>query len=147
MTEQTHELARLFKTPPRPSTVRFAEAYLVMAKAKYRPAAPGDGLGSINLSEEELEDDDLLRAEAVEYATRMEAEHDSRTFRIGCANYRTGRAFIFAIEAARLLTDGEDGAAMSLRMLKMAIKDIQNSKRAAKSASREQERKGISDAA
>ena len=68
MTEQTEYLASLFKNqPPCPSQVRFAQAYLKMAiEAHYRPAAPGDGMGGIYLSEDELEDRDLLLKEAVE---------------------------------------------------------------------------------
>jgi hypothetical protein len=132
MTEQTQRLTALFKTPPRPSAVRFAQAYLMMAKAEYRPAAPGDGMGSVNLSEEELLDDDLLLREAVEYATRFRAEEDSRSFRIGLSNYSTNRAFVLAIEAARLLCAGGDADETALRLLKLAIKDIEDAQRDAK---------------
>jgi hypothetical protein len=131
MIEQTEELARLFKVPPRPSQVRFAQAYLMMAKVNYRPAAPGDGFGSVNLSEEELIDRDLLLREAVNYATRFHVEEDTLKFNIGLSNYRTNRAFVFAIEAARLLTGG-GGEDFAIQLLKMAIKDIEGAKSDAK---------------
>jgi hypothetical protein len=36
---------------------RFREAYIAMAKkARYRPQAPGDGMGNISLSKEQLTD-------------------------------------------------------------------------------------------
>jgi hypothetical protein len=96
----------------------------MMAKAKYRPAAPGDGMGNISLSEEELKDHDRLLREAVHYANRFHEEEDTLKFHIGITNYSTNRAFVFAIEAARLLAGSGDATA--LRMLKMAIKEIED---------------------
>ena len=135
MTEQTEYLASLFKNqPPCPSQVRFAQAYLKMAiEAHYRPAAPGDGMGGIYLSEDELEDRDLLLKEAVEYAERFGAEDKSNIFRIGCSNYSTNRAFVYSIEAARLLAGGSDSEEFALRMLQMAVKDIKAARASRKS--------------
>jgi hypothetical protein len=125
MTEQTEQLARLFETPPRPSQVRFAQAYLMMAtEALYRPAAPGDGMGNVNLSDEELEDHNLLLKEAVRYATRFHEEEDSLQFHIGLSNYVTNRAFVFTIEAARCLAGGNDG--LAAKLLEMAMQDVEH---------------------
>jgi len=40
--------------------LRFAQTYLLMAHAKYRPAAPSDGFGNIQLSIEEYNDEGRL---------------------------------------------------------------------------------------
>jgi hypothetical protein len=48
------------------------EAYLAMAKAGYRPAAPGDGFGSISLTRKQLADPAQLEREAASYdATKL----------------------------------------------------------------------------
>ena len=48
--------------------MRFAETYLMMARTGYRPAAPSDGLGNIQLDEERL------YREAAEYALKFNRE-------------------------------------------------------------------------
>lgn len=92
--------------------------------AKYRPAAPGDGFGSIYLSKEQLEDQHRLDLEAVKYAVAFEREEDSNSFFIGCSDYRTNRAFILCIEAARQLASGFDGNPCALKLLNLAITEI-----------------------
>ena len=82
--------------------MRFAETYLMMARTGYRPAAPSDGLGNFQLDEERL------YREAAEYALKFNREEDGRSFRIGCSNYSTNRAYVLSIEAARLLASGSD---------------------------------------
>jgi hypothetical protein len=105
---------------------RYCEAYVAMATvAKYRPAAPGDGCGGIYLSKAELADQALLEQEAVKYATQFDKEEDTRRFNIGCTDFRTNRATIYTIEAARQLCGGHDGNSTALRLLKMAIKEVQ----------------------
>ena len=48
---------------------RIQEAYIAMAvTARYRPAAPGDGMGSIDLTDAERKDGAVLREEARQYA-------------------------------------------------------------------------------
>jgi hypothetical protein len=110
---------------------RFAEAYLKMAsEAKYRPAAPGDGCGNIRLSLEELRCPERLAKEARSYAMQFDAEEDGHEgFHIGCSDFRTNRAFIWTIEAARVLASGDDGNATALRLLKMAVADIKRSEK------------------
>jgi hypothetical protein len=97
-------------------------------KAKYRPAAPGDGFGGINLNDGQLEDQSLLLEEARKYARRHEKADATHSHPIGSDNYQTNRALIYVVEAARSLCAAEDD--LALKLLRMAIKDIkQNSTR------------------
>jgi hypothetical protein len=105
------------------SPMRFAQAYLMMAEAGYRPAAPSDGFGHIQLTATQLADRQRLDQEAVKYAVAFVREEDNRTFNVGCSNYTTNRAFVLCIEAARLLCGGGDQEAV--RLLKLAIKEIE----------------------
>jgi hypothetical protein len=58
---------------------RIREAYVAMAtEGRYRPYAPGDGVGSTYLTEEELADPERLNQEASQYAARFIEEEDSR---------------------------------------------------------------------
>jgi hypothetical protein len=95
-------------------------------RARYRPAAPGDGFGNITLSTKQLDDPQRLAKEAAVYAKRFIAEEDGRTFRIGVSNFRTNRAFVYVIEAARCLCGGADDVAATL--LKMASDEIHEMK-------------------
>lgn len=107
---------------------RFAEAYFKMAsEARYRPAAPSDGIGNIQLSLEECQDQGRLRQEARDYALRFNAEEDKNEFWIGCSDYRTNRAFVWTIEAARCLAGGDFGNATALKLLRMAAADVMRS--------------------
>jgi hypothetical protein len=83
---------------------RFADAYQEMAKrTNYRPAAPSDGLGNITLSKEQIADPVRLRNESVTYATEFADEDDAMEFWVGCSNFETNRALVYAIEAARAM--------------------------------------------
>jgi hypothetical protein len=105
--------------------VRFAQTYLMMAHAKYRPQAPSDGCGNIQLTSEEYNDEARLYREAVQYAAAFNREEDGdRAFHIGCSNWETNRAFVLSIEAARLLASGSDGDDYAVRLLELAIKEI-----------------------
>ena len=106
--------------------MRFAQAYLMMADIKYRPAAPGDGMGGISLSPDEYEDQARLYREAVEYALRFNKEEDTQTFSIGCSDFTTNRAFVLSVEATRLLCGGGDAAQLAAQLLKLAIKEIES---------------------
>lgn len=106
---------------------RFTEAYIEMAKrAKYRPVAPGDGLGNVSLSAEEARDPDRLMREAKEYAARFLAADDAHQHSVGVSNYATNRALVYVIEAARSLCGATDNLALNL--LQMAIDEIRRSK-------------------
>jgi hypothetical protein len=91
---------------------RFAEAYRKMAlDANYRPAAPSDGMGHVLLTKEQVSDPERLWHEAIKYANQFNAEEDKCRFHIGCSDYRTNRAFVWIIEAARNLASGDGGNA------------------------------------
>lgn len=103
---------------------RVREAYLRMAReAKYRPQAPSDGFGNIQLTEKELQDPERLDKEASEYARRFIKEENSTGFHIGVSDYRTNRALVFTIEAARLLCGPHDSHSFALKLLEMAVEE------------------------
>jgi hypothetical protein len=106
-------------------TDRIAEAYRQMAGiANYRPAAPGDGLGNVHLTARELHDASLLTAEAHKYAETFIGEEDTCEFFVGCANWATNRALVYAIEAARALCSGMTDD-LACQLLLMALEEIQ----------------------
>ena len=103
---------------------RIAEAYVRMAReVKYRPYAPGDGMGTIELTDEELRDPLRLQHEAHRYAVAFIREEDSLQFFIGCSNFETNRALVYTIEAARLLCCGMADKP-ALKLLQMAIAEV-----------------------
>jgi len=68
-------------------------AYRRMAEgARYRPAAPSDGFGNITVPFEDLN----LDEEAAKYAARWMTEEDEGVFRLGCCDFSTRAAAIFA---------------------------------------------------
>lgn len=101
---------------------QIGEAYERMAtEARYRPSAPSDGFGNITMPIDELD----LEAEQINYALRWWQEEDDHTFSIGCCNYPTRPATIFAIEAARLMCGGSDSEGPALNLLRMAVADLE----------------------
>jgi hypothetical protein len=92
------------------------------AEAQYRPAAPSDGFGNVTKPAEELDID----AEARRYARAWTAQEDAGRFLVGCCDYRTRPATIFAIEAARLLCSGADGNRHARRLLAMAVAELED---------------------
>jgi hypothetical protein len=116
-----------------PKIARFTEAYLMMAlRAAYRPQAPSDGFGHIQLSRTEVADCNRLAREALDYALAFDKafdkEEDGCTFRIGCSNFCTNRAFALTIEAARVLAGGMDGEQHALALLKLAVEEVGRAK-------------------
>jgi len=104
---------------------RFAEAYLQMAElARYRPAAPSDGHGNIQLTLDQARDRERLHREAMQYARQFDGEEDGDTFYIGCSDFMTNRAFVWTIEAARQLAQGSDGDTTALKLLEMAATEV-----------------------
>ena len=100
-------------------------AYREMAtKAKYRPAAPSDGLGNITVALEQLN----LPQEASKYARQWWKDEDEMRHFTGTCNYTTRKATIFAIEAARNMCGGDLGNETALRLLKMAVSELENLK-------------------
>jgi hypothetical protein len=97
-------------------------AYREMAaKARYRPAAPSDGFGNITASYAQLN----LEEEAQSYAKRWRKETDSCNFFIGKDEGYTRRAMIYSVEAARNMCGGRFGDKVALRLLKMAVAEME----------------------
>lgn len=106
------------RPPSRKVADQIAGAYRLMAsRCRYRPAAPSDGFGHITVPPNELD----LDAECLDYARQWWAEEDDLKFYIGCCNYDTRPATIFAIEAARNLCAGSDGDELARKLLEMAL--------------------------
>lgn len=97
-----------------PSYQQVIHVYARMAReAKYRPAAPGDGLGNITVPVAELD----MKQEAAAYAAAWGREEQSMDFFLGCPSFGDRPALVFIVEAARLLNGVErKGAAHLLRM-------------------------------
>lgn len=114
---------------------RIHTAYLKMSPF-YRPGAPGDGMGSIDLTKDQVADGGRLHREARRYAAEFIKEEDTRTFNIGCADYRTLQAFFWLIEAARLLASGRDGNEGALKLVKFAEAQIKAEIKSAGGANR-----------
>ena len=66
-----------------------------------------------------------MKSGSAEYALKFNREEDGRSFRIGCSNYSTNRAYVLSIEAARLLASGSDGDQYAARLLKLAIEELE----------------------
>jgi hypothetical protein len=93
---------------------RIREAYIEMAtQAGYRPQAAG---GSSAESD--------LRNEAASYAKRFIDEEQTTNFHVGVSDYTTNRAFVYTIEAARLLCCGALGVDHALKLLEMAVMEV-----------------------
>lgn len=90
------------------------DAYRRMAReARYRPAAPSDGLGNITAPLTTLN----LATEAHAYAHAWRADEDAQSYPIGCPSFADRETLILLIEAARLLCGVKrHGAATLLRM-------------------------------
>jgi hypothetical protein len=92
-----------------------------MARAGYRPAS--DGYGHVQLTPAWLKEG--LDQEAVKYAMALRREEDGLTFRIGCSDYSTNRAFALCVEAARLLRRGGDAPEFAATLMKLAVEEIE----------------------
>jgi len=104
----------------------FYEAYLLMAEhARYRPAAPSDGLGNIQLTLAQVHDKHRLQEQAIAYAVEFAKDEDTDQFWIGCGDYKTNRAFVWSIEAARLLA-GSDADDKAIVLLEMALEEVRS---------------------
>jgi hypothetical protein len=92
------------------------------SQAKYRPAAPSDGLGNITVPIERLS----LEREAAAYAKQWWKQEDDFNFFLGCCDFSSRRATIYAIEVARNMCAGRGGDATALALLKMAVKELES---------------------
>jgi len=108
---------------PRAECVR--QAYLEMAPF-YRPEAPNDGWGRIELTAEEMRDLDRLDQEARDYALAFVCQDETARFRIsGRPHHPINPVAIWALEAAYLLCAGEAGNATAVKLLRLALKEIE----------------------
>ena len=102
-----------------PKIARFAEAYLMMAAlAKYRPAAPSDGYRQ-HPADQRSDRRPRSTATGGDPVRRGLRQGRRRllVFAIGCSGFTTNRAFVYVIEAARMLAGGDDGdATQQLRL-------------------------------
>lgn len=95
---------------------RIQQAYLEMAhQAKFRP---------LWISPPPLKDSNQLQREAEKYADGFFDPDDSRSFTIGVPNYPTNRAFVYTIEAARLLCGDNDDNLFAKKLLQMALAEL-----------------------
>jgi hypothetical protein len=94
---------------------RIREAYIEMAtQANYRPEAAGGSSVETGLQDE-----------AASYAERFVAEEQTTSFHIGVSDYTTNRALVYTIEAARLLCCGALGVDHALKLLEMAVAEVE----------------------
>jgi hypothetical protein len=93
-------------------------AYGLMAEARYRPAAPSDGFGTITGTPN-------LVSESLAYAQRWAEEEDKGRFFIGSCGKGNRVATVLVIETARLLCarilGGTKDNKLALRVLKTAV--------------------------
>ena len=110
---------------------QISEAYRAMAdKVKYRPSAPNDGYGNITVAEDQLN----ITRECEQYAQHWWEQEDSRSYRIGCPDFRMRKGMIFAAEAAHQMCTGVSGLPYAIKLLKLAVKDLEELQRSSKRA-------------
>lgn len=114
------------KAPVQRIVKDYEDAYLRMAReAKYRPGAPGDGMGGIYLTREQLASPDLLQREAERYAEEFyRREEDGKLMGYACCDGHAAKAFILTIEAAHLQCSGWMGFKPALKLLQMAAQEM-----------------------
>jgi hypothetical protein len=83
-------------------------------------------MGSVNLTEEELDDPVRLTEEADKYATEFMRQEDSH-FSIGVSDFSTNRALVYAVEAARALCTPDPD--LALARLELAVEETEGTKK------------------
>lgn len=120
--QETTNMTTTFTSPIGRDTIdQITDTYRQMTELDYHPSAPSDGSGNIT------GDIDVPR-DAHRYAKRWWAEEDRQVFDIGCPDYRNRPAFIFAIEAARIMcgmTDDRDHQ-LAIDLLRLATEELTN---------------------
>lgn len=100
-------------------TQQIASAYARMARvARYRPSAPSDGFGNVQVDEEQLNVSD----EQARYVEQWWTEEQTDSYWVGVPNYVDRHALIYIIEAARTLNGGNPD--VTARLLKMALAEV-----------------------
>ena len=106
---------------------RIREAYFTMAEqARFRPAAPNDGFGNGDLTEEQLTAPAILEEEAERFVLKFTAEETTAQFWIGVSDLSTSKALVYVIEAARCLCSGQITLReiVAPRLLELAMDDL-----------------------
>jgi hypothetical protein len=63
-------------------------------------------------------------SEANAFAETWWKQEDDLTFRIGCADFTTRKATIYAIEAAKFMCAGRSGDAAAIKLLKLSLAEM-----------------------
>lgn len=106
---------------PAPCLEQIIEACVAMAgEADYHPGAPSDGFGHVTVDRDAL---DPGGAHGLTYAERWWQQEDACSFLIGCCNFPTRKATIYAVEAARAMCGAND--ALALDLLRMAVAELE----------------------
>lgn len=101
---------------------RIQGAYRAMTALGYRPAAPSDGFGGIIVPTPELDVD----IESREYCQRFLQEEDTNKYWVGNPDFRANRAFIWTLEALRLMCAGNFGGEEIVpKLLRMAAEEYE----------------------
>jgi hypothetical protein len=109
---------------------RIRNAYLQMAeKAHFRPQAPSDGFGNVQLTEGEIADQDRLEKEATAYAKRFVEQEKSLYFRIGTGDWTNAHALVYAIEAEKALCGGASSMDLAIKLLEMATAEARDAEK------------------
>jgi hypothetical protein len=109
---------------------RIRDAYLQMAdKVHFRPQAPSDGFGNVQLTDEEIADPERLAKEANAYVQRFVEQEKSLHFRIGTGDWTNARALVYAIEAAKALCGGASSIDLAIKLLNMATAEAQDAEK------------------
>ena len=109
---------------------RIRDAYLQMAKrARFRPQAPSDGFGNVQLTEGEIADQERLEKEATTYAERFVEQEKNLHFRIGTGDWTNARALVCAIEAAKALCGGASSMDLAIKLLEMATAEARDAEK------------------
>ena len=87
----------------------------------YRPMAPSDGFGHVIAPREQLD----LEAEADRFAREWWNEEHTGTFWIGNCHFPFRPATVCAVAAAQLMCGGCELKEAALKMLRMAIDELE----------------------
>lgn len=105
---------------------QIVRGYHILAEsARYRPAAPSDGCGSVLLDDKELRDPGILRDEATRYAIAFCEADEAMLHEVhGCVHSGLGIVQMLALEAATLCNAGSDAEPFIRRILELAIERL-----------------------
>jgi hypothetical protein len=93
---------------------RITKAYLRMAReCRCRPGVSRSDGFTVDLTPEELQDEEILLREAKQYARQFVVNEDRGLFRIGCSQY-PNRALVYAVEACRAICGARGELALDL---------------------------------